>query len=178
MSSKGFLPTIEQKKICLQCMQPRLNPWVKQVSWRREWPTAGFLPENFHAQRSLMGYSSQGQKTFEVPVHYCSLLCWTLLSPPDTSTAEHRFCFGQPLKSFWSYFIALYSSPVAYWTPSNPGSSSFISYLFVFSYCLWGSPGKNTGVVCYFLLQWTIRQYSSLSSIILRGPAWHGSQLY
>ena len=110
MSSKGFLPTIEQKKICLQCMQPRLNPWVKQVSWRREWPTAGFLPENFHAQRSLMGYSSQGQKTFEVPVHYCSLLCWTLLSPPDTSTAEHRFCFGQPLKSFWSYFIALYSS--------------------------------------------------------------------
>ena len=94
MSSKGFLPTIEQKKICLQCMQPRLNPWVKQVSWRREWPTAGFLPENFHAQRSLMGYSSQGQKTFEVPVHYCSLLCWTLLSPPDTSTAEHRFCFG------------------------------------------------------------------------------------
>ena len=30
-----------------------------------------------------------------------------------------------------------------------------MSYLFVFSYCSWGSHGKNTGVVCHFLLQWT-----------------------
>ena len=24
-----------------------------------------------------------------------------------------------------------------------------------FSYCSWGSQGKNTDVVCHFLLQWT-----------------------
>ena len=119
-----------------------------------------------------MGYRSQGQKTFEVHVQYCSLLCWTLLSPPDTSTAEHRFCFGQPLKSFWSYFIALYSSPVAYWTPSNPGSSSFVLYLFVFSYCSWGSPGKNTGVVCYFLLQWTVVLFTVIRHLERPCMAW------
>ena len=28
-------------------------------------------------------------------------------------------------------------------------------YLFAFSYCSWGYRGKNTGVVCYCLLQWT-----------------------
>ena len=28
-------------------------------------------------------------------------------------------------------------------------------YLFAFSYCSWGSQGKNTEVVCYTLLQWT-----------------------
>ena len=28
-------------------------------------------------------------------------------------------------------------------------------YLFAFSYCSWGSQGKNTEVVCHFLLQWT-----------------------
>ena len=27
--------------------------------------------------------------------------------------------------------------------------------LFAFSYCSWGSRGKNTGVVCHSLLQWT-----------------------
>ena len=29
-----------------------------------------------------------------------------------------------------------------------------MSYLFAFSYYPWGSPGKNTGVDCHFLLQW------------------------
>ena len=32
--------------------------------------------------------------TFFWSLQYCSLQHWTLLSPPDTSTAEHRFCFG------------------------------------------------------------------------------------
>ena len=31
-----------------------------------------------------------------------------------------------------------------------------MSYLFAFSYCSWGSQGKNTEVVCHSLLQWTI----------------------
>ena len=30
-----------------------------------------------------------------------------------------------------------------------------ISYYFAFSYCSWGSQGKNTEVVCHSLLQWT-----------------------
>ena len=29
------------------------------------------------------------------------------------------------------------------------------SYHFAFSYCSWGSQGKNTEVVCHSLLQWT-----------------------
>ena len=31
-----------------------------------------------------------------------------------------------------------------------------MSYLFSFSYGLWGSRSKNTGVVCHSLLQWTV----------------------
>ena len=38
-----------------------------------------------------------------------------------------------------------------------------VSYLFAFSYCSWYSHGKNTGVVCYFLLQWTM--YCQKSSL-------------
>ena len=35
------------------------------------------------------------------------------------------------------------------------GSSSFSVLSFSFSYCSWGSQGKNTEVVCHSLLQWT-----------------------
>ena len=49
--------------------------------------------------------------------------------------------------------IVFPSSPVAYWTASNLRGSSSGVILFAFSYCSWGSPGKNTGVGCHFLLQ-------------------------
>ena len=63
--------------------------------------------------------------TFQVPMQCCSLEIWTLLSPPDTFTAEHHFRFG-PVTSFFLELlvIALYFSPVAYWTPSNLRCSS------------------------------------------------------
>ena len=31
-----------------------------------------------------------------------------------------------------------------------------VSYDFAFSYCSWGSQGKNTEVVCHSLLQWRL----------------------
>ena len=36
---------------------------LKQQIWSRNWqPTPGFLPEEFHGQRRLAGYSSWGHK--------------------------------------------------------------------------------------------------------------------
>ena len=35
--------------------------------WRRKWqPTASFLPEKFHGQRILAGYSPKGHKELDV----------------------------------------------------------------------------------------------------------------
>ena len=67
---------------------------------------------------------------FQVPMQYCSLQHWTLLSSPVTSTAGCCFCFG----SISSFFLELllHSSPVAYWEPTDLGSSSFS----VLSFCL------------------------------------------
>ena len=48
-----------------------------------------------------------------------------------------------------------------------------MSYLFPFSYCSWGSQGKNTGVVCHPLLQWTA--LSDLST--MTHPPWWPAQL-
>ena len=47
--------------MCLQCERPRLNPWVEKIYWRREsLPTPVLLPEEFHGQRRVAGYSPWG----------------------------------------------------------------------------------------------------------------------
>ena len=58
---------------------------------------------------------------FQVSMQYCSLEHRTLL--PVTSTTGCCFCLG----SLPSFFLELFLhwSPVAYWTPTNLGSSSF-----------------------------------------------------
>ena len=70
--------------------------------------------------------------TFQVPMQYCSLQHRTLLLPPVTSTTGYCFCFG----SIPSFFLELFLhwSPVAYWVPTNLGSSPFSIlsfYLFI-----------------------------------------------
>ena len=68
--------------------------------------------------------------TFQVPMQYCSLQHWTLLLSPVTSTTGYCFCFG----SIPSFFLELFLhwSPVAYWAPTDLGSSSFS----ILSFCL------------------------------------------
>ena len=61
--------------------------------------------------------------TFQVPIQYCSLQHWTLLPSPVTSTTGHCFCFDSISLFFLELF--LYWSPVAYWAPTDLGSSSF-----------------------------------------------------
>ena len=67
---------------------------------------------------------------FQVPMQYCSLHHRTLLPSPVTSTTGCCFYLG----SISSFFLELFlhCSPVAYWAPTNLGSSSFS----VISFCL------------------------------------------
>ena len=67
--------------------------------------------------------------TFQVPMWYCSLQHQTLLPSPVTSTTV-CFCFGSVSSFFLELF--LHWSLVAYWAPTNLGSSS----LSVLSFCL------------------------------------------
>ena len=63
------------------------------------------------------------------------------------------FALAPSLHSFWSYF----STDLQYHIGQTPtwGVSFLVSYHFAFSYCSWGSQGKNVEVVCHSLLQWT-----------------------
>ena len=115
--------------------------------------------------------------TFQVPMQYCSLQHQILFAPPDTSTTEHHFCFGPDASFFLGLLvIAVYSSPVAYWPRQllTQGAHLLVSYLSAFSWCLWGSWVKNTGVVAIssFSGPHFVRTlHYDLS--ILTGPAWH-----
>ena len=97
----------------------------------------------------------------------------TLLPSPVTSTTGYCFCFG----SISSFFLELFLhwSPVAYRAPTNLGVHLSVSYLFDFSFCSWHSQGKNTEVVCYSLLQWTMFRNLHHDPSILGGPTQHGS---
>ena len=83
--------------------------------------------------------------TFLVPMQYRSLQHQTLLPSPVISTTGHCFCFGSVSSFFVELF--LYSSPVAYWAPTDLESLSFSVMSFAFSYCSWGSQGFPGGPV-------------------------------
>ena len=68
--------------------------------------------------------------TFQVPMQHCSLQHQTLLSSPVTPTTGCCFCFLSITSFFLELFLHL--SPVAYWAPTDLGSSSFNTM----SFCL------------------------------------------
>ena len=114
---------------------------------------------------------------FQIHMQYCSLQHQTLLSPPDTSTTEHHFHFG-PAASFFLdlLVIALSSSPVAYWIPSDLGGLIFWCHIFL--------PFHTVhGVLQARILAWTLISYQSTtfcknSSVRPGHPGWlctHGS---
>ena len=90
--------------------------------------------------------------TFQVSVQYCSLQHQALLPSQVTYTTGSCFCFG----SIPSFFLELFLhwSPVVIGYLLTWGVHLSVSYHFAFSYCSWGSQGKNTEVVCHSLLQW------------------------
>ena len=65
-------------------METQVNSWVRKIPWRREWlPTPVFLPEEFHGQRNLEGYSPWGHKESSTTEH-------TRISLGNHYSAYHR----------------------------------------------------------------------------------------
>ena len=102
-----------------------------------------------------MVFLGNEQRSF-CPMQYCSLQHRTLLpSPVTSSTGRFFFCFGSVSLFFLELF--LHSTPVAYWTPTDLGSSSFS----VLSFCLFivfmgfSRQEDRTGLPFQSLLQWS-----------------------
>ena len=77
----------------------------------------------------------------------------TPLSPPDTSSDRHCFCFGSASSFLLELISLLFSSNILdIYQPA--GVHLLVSYLFPFSYSSWSSQGNNAEVVCHAVLQW------------------------
>ena len=101
--------------------------------------------------------------TFQVSVQYCSLQHRTLVPSPVTSTAWCCFNFGSVSSFFLELF--LHWSPVAYWAPTNPGSSSFSAI----SFCL----STVHGFLKARILKWFAIPFSSGPRIsTITCPSW------
>ena len=142
------------------------------LAWKIPWMEEAGGLQSVGSQR--VGHDWVTSPSFTmVSVQYCSLQHQTLL--PSTVTFATGRCFFYGCVSSFFLELFLYCSLVAYWSPTDLGSSSFSSYLFAFSWCSWGSQGKNTEVICHSLLQWiTFCQTSPHDLPILGGPTRHG----
>ena len=106
--------------------------------------------------------------TFQVPIALYSIRpCLYHQSHPQLGIV---FALAPSLYSFWSYF----STDLQWHIGHLPtwGAPLSVYYHFSFSYCSWGSQGKNTKVVCNFLLQWTTFCQTSPPWPIHLGPTW------
>ena len=100
-------------------------------------------------------------------MQYCSYSigpCFYHQSHPQLGIA---FALAPSLHCFWSYFSTDLFHLLTWGVPLS------VSYHFAFSYCSWGSQGKNTEVVCRSLLQWTILCQQTPSSNNTREDSTH-----
>ena len=113
--------------------------------------------------------------TFQVPMQYCSWQHKTLLPSPVTSTTGCCCCFGS-VSSFFLEFV-LHWYPVAYWVPTDLGSSFFS----VLSFCLFtlfmGFSRQEywSGLPFPSSVDHVLSELSTLTRLILGGPTRHGS---
>ena len=87
---------LDDKRICLQCRRPRFDPWAGKIPWGTKWlPTPVFVPEEFHGQRSLEGYSPWGCKELDTTERLINTFTFNLGGNAITvqfSTNDLNFC--------------------------------------------------------------------------------------
>ena len=86
--------------------------------------------------------------TYLLPMKYCSLQHWTILPSPVTSTTSCCFCFGFISSFFLELFLC--SSLVAFWEPTDLGSSTFSVMSSLPFHSSMGFPGQEYGNVLSF----------------------------
>ena len=105
--------------------------------------------------------------TFQVPMQYCSLQHRTLLPSPVTSTTGCCFCFS----SISSFFLELFLhwSPVAYWVPTDLGSSSFSALSFCLFTVFMGLSKQEywSGLLCSSPVDHVLSELSTITH-----PSW------
>ena len=167
ISSKRFLPTVVDTMVI----------WIKFAHFSPFWFTdsQNFDVHSCHLLLDHVQFIWFMDLTFLVPMQYCSLQHQTLLSSQVTSTTGHYFCFGSHSSFFLDLF--LHSSPVAYWAPTDLGSSSFSVICFCLFVLFMGFSRQEywSGLLFSSPVDHVLLELFNHESSVLGGPTWHGS---
>ena len=87
---------VQWERIYLPALQTQetqsFDLWIRKIPWRRKWqPTPVFLPEKFHGQRSLAGYSPWGHKDSDTTE--CAHTLKTMVSTSEVLEKELLILF-------------------------------------------------------------------------------------
>ena len=130
--------------LLLPSVFPRVRVFSNELALHNRWPSIG-------ASASVSVLPVNIQDWF--PLGWSGLIFLIWLLSAITSTPGRCFCFSSVSSFFLELF--LHFSPVAYWAPTDLGSSSFS----VLSFCLFilfmGFSRQEYRVVCHSLLQRT-----------------------
>ena len=154
---------------CRRCMLCRFDPWVEKVPLgRKQQPAPVFLPGKFHGQRSLVSYSPQGCRAGHdwVRTH-------THQEPVRWVTSWERGQVKTMYLLFFSVVLFIHASQIMgigihtknnsvpkllTWTKVtcdcvSKSQSVMSNSLWPHGHSSWNSPGQNTGVGSWSLLQ-------------------------
>ena len=163
-----------KKKPSCQCRRRQrlgFNVWVRKISWNGKWqPTPVFLPGKFHGQRSLVGYSPWGAKVHGVTKSRTRRSTHTQCVYGMAFRAQLKGCIKVDICPCYICEICSMGVGLTHETgaaskvvvcmksesevtqlcptlcdPHGPYRTRLL--------CPWNSPGKNTGVGSYSLLQ-------------------------
>ena len=161
---------------CRRCKSCGFDPWVGKILWSRKWhPTPVFLPGESHGQRSLVGYSLWGPKSWtwlkrracmRYSLRSALYLCWRFaFSVPGLVS---WVVLGFPIKSNVHFLRASWSQ----FAEVKCGSYSRAQMSCLPGYRVALTTSEITDVVCvcvYKEIFFSLKKYEkkSLKSIIL-----------
>ena len=166
IASKGFLPTVVYIIVI----------WVKFTHFS---PCSLLIPRMSMFTLAISYLTTSNlpwflDLTFLVPMQYCSLQHWHYFHHQSHPRLGVVFTLALSFHSFWTISPFFSHSLLGTY---RPGKFIFqCPIFFVFSYCSWGSQGKNTDMACHSLLtgpHFFRTLHCDLS--VLGGPMWHGS---
>ena len=117
-------------------MRHRFDSWFRKIAWKRPWePIPGFLPGEFHGQRSLAGYSPWGHKESDTTEQHTH----THTHTRSNENIYLAFIFCQALLNFCVISTFLICVFLSLWSTDLEGQDQKILCFEVWANCFFKS---------------------------------------
>ena len=151
---------------------PGFDSWIGKICWRRKWqPTPEFLPEEFHGQRSLVGYNPWGQKELDTTV-WLTFTFWHPFMSTGKSIALNKQTF---VGKVMSLLFNMLSRLVKVFLPR---SKHFFDVMAAVTICSDFGAQEIKSLTIYFVSPSIFHEVMGSDAMILVFECWVLSQLF